>query len=86
MSKNGNEIKIKTTIGEIIGSNNCTFCEKYFEDEELCIKAEKLGNEEDILNVNFSLKHNTDKEYFINNKIYYSIKCGLNDIYMKVPK
>ena len=81
LSKNGNEIKIKTTIGEIVGSNNCTFCEKYFEDEELCIKAEKLGNEEDILNVNFSLKHNSDKEYFINNKFYFSIKCGANDIY-----
>ena len=81
LKKNGNSIKIKTTIGEIVGSNDCTFSKNYLDDEILYIKAEKLGNEDDLVNMNFSLKHNSNKNYFKNNKIYCSITCGENNIY-----
>ena len=57
------------------------FYKHFFENETLCIKAEKLGNEDDLVNMNFSLKHNSNKNYFKNNKIYCSITCGENNIY-----
>ena len=39
LNKDQKEININTTMGEIIGSNNCTFNYNYLGDESLCIKA-----------------------------------------------
>ena len=47
----------------------------------LVIKGEKLGNDEDVLNVKISIKDSNDPYYFSNNKIYYLITCGSNDIF-----
>ena len=81
LNKDQKEININTTMGEIIGSNNCTFNYNYLGDESLCIKAEKLGKEEDLLDVKFTFKHSSDPNYFKNKKLYYLITCGNSDIY-----
>ena len=80
ITKDKNTFNIETTIGEIIGSN-CTYSKDYFEDESLCIKAQKIGEEEDLLDVKLIFSHISDPNYFTNNKMYYFITSGANDIY-----
>ena len=81
LNKNKDSFKINTTVGKIIGSKNCTLIHKYFNDESLVIKAEKLEKEEDLLNIKFILKNDLEPNYFLENKLYYLITCGNNDIY-----
>ena len=81
INKNNTPIEINTTLGNIIGSINGTFTKNFVEDESLVIKAEKLGKDEDLLNIKITLKNNSDPKFFINNKLYYLITCRNNDIY-----
>ena len=69
LNKNNTRIQINTTLGNIIGSTNCTFSEKYYGEETLVIKAEKMGQEEDLLNIKFTLREiNSDPNFFVNNE------------------
>ena len=79
--KDNHPIEINTTLGSIIGSIQSTFTYNYTEDESLVIKAEKLGKEEDLLDIKFNLENYSDPNFFINNKFYYLITCGNTDIY-----
>ena len=81
LNKNKSSFEINTTAGKIIGSKNCTLIHKYFNDESLVIKAEKLEKEEDLLNIKFILKNDLESNYFLENKLYYLITCENNDIY-----
>ena len=83
LNKNDVPIDINLTLGQIVGSQNCTYVCKISEGEKesLVIKAEKLGNEDDLLDVKLSLKNEDDPNYFENNKFYYVISHGNKKIY-----
>ena len=83
LNKNDVPIDINLTLGQIVGSQNCTYVCKISEGEKesLVIKAEKLGNEDDLLDVKLSLKNEDDPNYFENNKFFYVISHGNKKIY-----
>ena len=81
LNKDNHPIEINTTLGSIIGSLQSTFTYNYSEDESLVIKAEKLGKDEDLLDIKFKLENGSDPNFFINNKFYYLITCRNTDIY-----
>ena len=87
--KNNAVITYHTTLGCIVGSRNSTVVYKYAGNESLLIKAEKLGNYEDLLDVKLKIKVNninnnnnsfSENQYFYvvssNNKLVY--KSSLN--------
>ena len=81
--KNDKEIKLKTTLGGIIGSKNSTIKYKYSGNEILVIRAKKLGKYEDLLNVQFILreKNSVNNDYFLQNKVYYVITSNNKKLY-----
>ena len=84
LKKNDKEIKINTTLGGIVGSRNSKVVYKYAGDESFVIKATKLGNWEDLLDVKFVLKEDNQQEksnFFVKNKFYYFITCNNKKIY-----
>ena len=80
--KNNSPITIDTTLGCIIGSRFCTFVKKYDGNETLVIRAEKMGKNDIAVDIKFSMKENgQDSNYFIDNKLIYSIICKDRKIY-----
>ena len=88
INKNNNPINnINTTLGCIIGSRYSTFMNKYQGNETLIIKGEKIGNNNDFLNIKLNLRENgyEHSNYFINNKIFYILTCQDKKIYSSEP-
>ena len=84
LKKNDEEIKINTTLGGIIGSRDSKVIYKYAGDESFIIKAKKLGNYEDLLDVKFILKEDNQlgkNNFFVKNKFYYFITCNNKKVY-----
>ena len=81
--KNNCPININTTLGCIIGSRRSTYIYKFDGNETLIIKGEKMGKNDDILDVKFCLKENgyEQSNYFYNNKLIYIITCKDKKIY-----
>ena len=81
--KNNYPININTTLGCIIGSRRSTYIYKFDGNETLIIKGEKMGKNDDILDVKFCLKENgyEQSNYFFNNKLIYIITCKDKKIY-----
>ena len=82
--KNNYPININTTLGCIIGSRRSTYIYKFDGNETLIIKGEKMGKNDDILDVKFCLKENgyEQSNYFYNNKLIYIITCKDKKIYL----
>ena len=84
LKKNDKEIKINTTLGGIVGSRDSKVVYKYAEDESFIIKAKKLGNNEDLLDIKFILREDNQlgkSNFFVKNKFYYFITCKNQKIY-----
>ena len=80
--KNKNPIKIKTTLGCIIGSRHCTLVKKYDGNETLVIRAEKMGKNDIAVDIKYSIKKNgKDSKYFVDNKLIFVITCKDKKIY-----
>lgn len=81
--KNNKPITINTTLGCIIGSIHCTFIKKYEGNETLFIRAEKMGKNDIIVDVKFSMKENdkNNSKYFLDNKLIYVITCKDRKVY-----
>ena len=81
LTKDQQTFEIIKTLADIIGSKNCTLTHNYLRDEKLVIKAEKLGNNKDVLNIKFKVKNNLFTNVLKKNKFYYSISNENNDLY-----
>ena len=82
VNKNNSPIKVDTTLGCIIGSRFSTFIIKYFQDENLIVKAEKIGKNNAVINLKFSLKlDDKNLNYFSNHKLIYLITCKEQKLY-----
>ena len=84
LKKNDEEIKINTTLGGIVGSRDSKVIYKYAGDESFIIKAKKLGNYEDLLDVKFILRENNqlgESNFFVKNKFFYFITCNNKKVY-----
>ena len=81
--RNNFPININTTLGCIVGSRHSTYIYKYDGNETLIIKGEKMGQNDDILDIKFCLKENgyEKSNYFFNNKMIYVITCKDKKIY-----
>ena len=74
---NNQQIPINKTLGCIVGSANSTHRHEYTKNEFLIIKSKKIGEIVDVLNLNFYFKQvNIDKNFFVNNKIFYVVYCN----------
>ena len=83
LKKNDYPIEINTTLGRIIGLNQCTYTHQISNNEALLIKAEKIGNDSNLLKFNFILKEsNSIKNFFVNNKYYYIICSNNKRLYL----
>ena len=79
-----NKYQIKTTLGCIMGSRKNKLEKKIstMENEILILQAEKLNQNEDIINVKFEISSNTMVSYKeIKNKMYYEIYSEKNILY-----
>ena len=88
INKNNSPIKnINTTLGRIIGSRYSTFMDKFQGDETLIVKGEKIGNNNDFINIKLSLRENGYEHlnYFINNKLMYILTCQNKKLYSSEP-
>ena len=88
INKNNSPIKnINTTLGCIIGSRYSTFMDKFQGDETLIVKGEKIGNNNDFINIKLSLRENDyeHSNYFINNKLMYILTCQNKKLYSSEP-
>ena len=83
INKNNTPINIETSLGSIIGARYCTFIKKYEGEETLVIRAEKMGKNDTLVNIKFSMKENgkDNSKYFIDNKLFYVITCKDRKIY-----
>ena len=83
INKNNYPITINTTLGCIIGARHSTYINKYAGNETLIIKGEKMGQNDDFLDMKFVLKENgyDQSNYFFNNKITYIVTCKDKKIY-----
>jgi hypothetical protein len=83
INKKNTPFIVNTTLGAIVGARYCTFIKKYNGDETLVIKAEKMGKNDTLLNIKFSMKENgkDHSNYFINNKLFFVIYCKGKKIY-----
>ena len=83
LKKNDYPIKINTTLGRVIGLNQCTYTHPISNNEALLIKAEKKGKDSNLLKFNFILKeHNSIPNFFVNNKFYYIIYSNNKKLYL----
>ena len=64
---------INTSLDSIINAPNSTFAMNLINNELLEVKAEKLGEDEGILNINITLKTENEPNFFINHKLYYLV-------------
>ena len=88
INKNNSPIKnINITLGCIIGSRYSTFMDKFQGDETLIVKGEKIGNNNDFINIKLSLRENgyEHSNYFINNKLMYILTCQNKKLYSSEP-
>ena len=81
LTKDQQTFEIIKTLADIIGSINCTLTHNYLRDEKLVIKAEKLGNNKDVLNIKFKVENNLFTNVLKKNKFYYAISNENNDLY-----
>ena len=83
INKQTKPIIVNTTLGSIVGARYCTFIKKYYGEETLVIRAEKMGKNDTIANIKLSMKENgkDHSNYFINNKLFYVIYCKDKKIY-----
>ena len=84
LKRNNKELKFAITLKELLSCNNSTAEIKYTGEESLIVKAEKLENYDDLLDVRFIIKDNdAQNNYFANNnnKLYYFITCNNKKIY-----
>ena len=83
INKNNYPITINTTLGCIIGARHSTYINKYAGNETLIIKGEKMGQNDDFLDMKFVLKENgyDQSNYFFNNKTTYIVTCKDKKIY-----
>ena len=83
INKNNYPININTTLGCIIGARHSTYINKYDGNETLIIKGEKMGQNDDFLDIKFVVKENgyDQSNYFFNNKMTYIITCKDKKIY-----
>ena len=83
INKNNQPININTTLGCIIGARHSTYINKFLGNETLIIKGEKMGQNDDFLEVKFALKENGNEysNYFLNNKMTFIIKCKEKKLY-----
>ena len=83
INKNNYPITINTTLGCIIGARHSTYINKYAGNETLIIKGEKMGQNDDFLDMKFVLKENgyDQSNYFFNNKITYIVTCKDKKLY-----
>ena len=81
LTKDQQTFEIIKTLADIIGSKNCTLTHNYLRDEKLVIKAEKLGNNKDVLNIKFKVENNLFTNVLKKNKFYYAISNENNDLY-----
>ena len=83
INKNNQPININTTLGCIIGARHSTYTNKFLGNETLIIKGEKMGQNDDFLEVKFALKENGNdySNYFSNNKMTFIITCKEKKLY-----
>ena len=82
INKNNSPFKVNTTLGCIIGSRFSTFIIKYFQDEKLIVKAEKIGKNNAVINLKFSLNlDDKNLNYFSKHKLIYLITCKEQKLY-----
>ena len=83
INKNNYQININTTLGCIIGSRHSTYINKYDGNETLIIKGEKMGQNDDFLDINLIIKENgyDQSYYFFNNKMTFVVTCKGKKIY-----
>ena len=83
INKNNQPININTTLGCIIGARHSTYTNKFLGNETLMIKGEKMGQNDDFLEVKFTLKENGNEysNYFLNNKMTFIITCKEKKLY-----
>ena len=83
INKNNQPININTTLGCIIGARHSTYTNKFLGNETLIIKGEKMGQNDDFLEVKFALKENGNEysNYFLNNKMTFIITCKEKKLY-----
>ena len=82
LKKNNNQITINTTLGCIIGLNQCTYIHKIDNNESFIIKAEKMGKNDKILKFNFFIKEaNSIPNFFNFNKYYFEITNNTQKLY-----
>ena len=81
--KNDKPITINTTLGSIVGARFSTFIKKFEGNEEIIIKAEKMGKSDLFVDIKFAMKENgqDNSNYFKNNKIFYIITCKDRKLY-----
>ena len=75
-SNDSKSCEIKTSLGCIMGSRKNTLQKNISDmgDEQLIVKAEKLKQNEDIINIKFDIKPNKNVSFNeIKNKMYYEI-------------
>ena len=82
INKNNSPIKVDTTLGCIVGSRFSTFIKKYFQEESLIVKAEKIGKNNAVINLKFSLKMDEkNSNYFSKHKLFNLITCKDQKLY-----
>ena len=82
INKNNSQMKIDTTLGCIVGSRFSTFITKYFKEESLIVKAEKIGKNNAVINLKFYLKMDEkNSNYFSKHKLIYLITCKEQKLY-----
>ena len=82
INKNNYPISINTTLGCIIGARRSTYVYKFDGNETLIIKGQKMGKNDDFLNVKFNLKDDSPQSnYFEYNKLKFVITCNNKKIY-----
>ena len=83
ITKNNSPMIIDSSLGCIVGSRQCTFIKKYYGNETLVIKADKMGKNDKFVDIKFVIKENGKdySNYFKNNKIIYFITCKGQKIY-----
>ena len=83
INKNNQPININTTLGCIIGARHSTYTNKFLGNETLIINGEKMGQNDDFLEVKFVLKENGNEysNYFLNNKMTFIITCKEKKLY-----
>ena len=83
INKNNQPININTTLGCIIGARHSTYTNKFSGNETLIVKGEKMGQNDDFLEVKFCLKENDQEHtnYFLNNKMTFIITCKEKKLY-----